>query len=91
MAKANENGYMPISNDRSIRKQAGNGEIIKGIKHNFSADAAPTVNDDFDAGYQAGSMWIINEAGDATDGDVYICTDGAEGAANWEQVHDASA
>lgn len=88
MSKSNESGYMPISNDRAIRTQAGDQKIIKGIKHNLSADAAPTVNDDFADGYQAGSLWIINQAGDATDGDIYICSDGAEGAAAWEQIHD---
>lgn len=90
MAKANESGYMPISNDRTIRQKASDGEAIKGIKHNFNADAAPGVGDDFTQGYQAGSMWIVNTSGGAADGDVYICSDGAEGAAVWAQVFDAT-
>lgn len=86
----NKSGYMNLTTDAIIRKKKGNGESIIGIKHNFNAAAAPGVSDDVTQGYTAGSQWIINEAGDATDGDIYVCTDGAEGAANWELVHDAS-
>lgn len=87
---SNKSGYMNLVTDKTIRRKKGDGESIVGVKHNFEAAAAPGVTDDVTQGYQAGSMWIINEAGDATDGDVYICTDGATGAANWELVHDAS-
>lgn len=87
---SNKSGYMNLVTGKTIRKKKGDGESIIGIKHNYNADAAPTASDDITQGYAAGSEWIINEAGDATDGDVYKCTDGAEGAANWEQVHDAT-
>lgn len=87
---ANKEGYTNLVNDRIVRKKAGDGESIIGIKQKFNAAAAPGVDDDETQGFHAGSMWIINEAGDATDGDVYVCTDSGEGAANWELIHDAT-
>ena len=46
------------------------------LKHNVSASAAPTADDDSSDGYGVGSVWIY-------DGAVYICTDATEGAAVW--------
>lgn len=81
---------MTLVNSKTLAKFKGNGDAIVGIKHNFEAAAAPAVTDDLDSGYAPGSQWIINAAGDATDGDIYICTDASDGAANWELVHDAT-
>lgn len=89
MANKSE-GYVGMMNSKALAAQKGNGEIFQGIKHKYDAAAAPTVNDDITEGFGAGSEWIINNAGDATDGDVYKCTDGSEGAANWELIHDAT-
>lgn len=83
-------GYAPLVNSKTLAELKGNGEAIQGIKHNFEAAAAPGVGDDVTEGYSAGSMWIINQAGDATDGDVYICSDASDGAAVWQLVHDAT-
>lgn len=51
------------------------------LKHNYAANAAPTVNDDSGAGYAVGSRWI-----DVTNDEAYVCVDAAVGAAIWEQV-----
>lgn len=47
--------------------------------HNLTATSAPTVNDDGDAGYGLGSIWIDNP-------DVYMCVDTTAGAAVWTQI-----
>jgi hypothetical protein len=51
------------------------------FKHNFSAGAAPTVNDGVGAGYAVGSFWF-DLAGDA----VYACVDATLGAAVWRAM-----
>jgi len=48
------------------------------VLDNDSAAAAPTVNDDADAGYRVKSMWI-----DTTNDSAYICVDATNGAAVW--------
>lgn len=48
---------------------------------NFTATAAPTVNDDSTAGYSVGSEWA-----DETNLAYYVCTDPTAGAAVWVQV-----
>ncbi|RLB76220.1 MAG: hypothetical protein DRH24_18265, partial [Deltaproteobacteria bacterium] len=47
-------------------------------KHNLSAAAAPTVNDDSTAGYAVDSRWL-----DTTNDKAYICVDATAGAAVW--------
>lgn len=54
--------------------------------HNYSATAAPTVNDDSGDGYGVGSLWI-----DTTNDNIYGCTDASSGAANWELLNGAGA
>lgn len=51
-------------------------------KHNYTATAAPTVNDDIDDGYGVGSMWI-----DVTGDNAYVCADATAGAAVWRQIN----
>jgi hypothetical protein len=46
------------------------------FKNNFAANRAPTVNDDVEAGYSAGSSWIYGSA-------IYTCVSAAAGAASW--------
>ena len=47
-------------------------------RHNLAASGAPTVNDDEADGYGNGSIWVHS-------GTFYICTDGATGAAVWQE------
>jgi hypothetical protein len=47
--------------------------------HNLTATAAPGVNDDGEAGYSIGSIWIDSP-------DVYMCVDTTAGAAVWTQL-----
>lgn len=50
--------------------------------HNFDDAAAPTLNDDEDDGYAAGSIWVdVNDP--VGDSDVYMCVSAAAGAAVW--------
>lgn len=83
-------GYNLLVNNKTVAAKKGDGEAIAGIKQNYEAAVAPGVTDDVTDGYAPGSQWIINQAGGVTDGDIYVCTDGSEGAANWELVHDAT-
>lgn len=53
---------------------------------NYSATAAPTVNDDSGDGYSVGSLWF-----DGTNDNIYGCTDASSGAANWELLNGAGA
>jgi len=46
---------------------------------NYSATAAPGVNDDADDGYQPGSLWI-----DTVNDNAYVCLDSKVGEAVWE-------
>lgn len=47
-----------------------------GLKHNFEAGAAPTVDDDELAGYSYGSLWYH-------DGQTYVCERSRRGDALW--------
>lgn len=42
---------------------------------------APTVNDDFSAGYHEGDLWW-----DTSTSIFYVCVDNAEGAADWDEI-----
>jgi hypothetical protein len=53
---------------------------------NDSATTSPTVNDDADAGYSVGSLWL-NVTGDT----AYICVDATNNAAVWLPIGGASA
>jgi hypothetical protein len=53
-------------------------------KTNLAAEAAPTVTDDASAGYSVGSIWVYGTS-------VYVCTNAAVGAANWEDLTSAGA
>ncbi len=46
------------------------------VKNNYEAVAAPTVDDDESIGYSSGSKWFYS-------GDIWLCVDAADGAANW--------
>jgi hypothetical protein len=48
--------------------------------NNYSATAAPTVNDDIDLGYEVSSMWF-----DVTNDLAYVCLDSTDGAAIWRE------
>lgn len=50
-------------------------------KHNFSASAAPTANDDTGDGYAVGSWWF-----DTTNDNAYTCTDATLTAAVWRAM-----
>ena len=43
--------------------------------------SAPTVNEDFDAGYRPGNLWF-----DTSTNVMYICDDDANGAASWTVI-----
>jgi hypothetical protein len=47
--------------------------------NNTSATAAPTVNDDLSVPYGPGSIWVH-------DSTIYMCMDGAIGAAVWKMM-----
>ncbi len=49
-----------------------------GLQNNFTATTDPTVDDDSEDGYEAGSMWI-----NTVSGAVFVCVDASVGA--WEQ------
>lgn len=44
-------------------------------------NTAPTVNDDFSAGYHEGFLWF-----DTSSNLFYVCEDNAEGSADWEEA-----
>lgn len=48
---------------------------------NFSATAAPTVNDDDTAGYEVGSRWV-----DVNERSAYVCLSATTGAAKWQKT-----
>ena len=55
-----------------------------GLLNNYSATAAPTVNDDSGDGYSVGSIWV-----DVTNDDAYILVDASSGAAIWNPFESA--
>jgi hypothetical protein len=56
-----------------------NWKVIEDRKSNLTAVVAPTVNDDANAGYEVGSIWVDT----ATDV-AYFCVDSTVGAAVWK-------
>lgn len=50
------------------------------LKTSLTGETAPTVNDDIDKGYQAGSVWIKN------DRTLYVCEDDTHNAAVWTPI-----
>lgn len=52
-----------------------------GLQNNYTATAAPTVNDDVIQGYGAGSLWYY-----ATAKATYICESAGTGAAVWTAI-----
>ena len=48
------------------------------VLDNDGATASPTVNDDADAGYRVGSMWL-----DTTNDSVFVCVDATTNGAVW--------
>lgn len=52
------------------------------LKHNLTATAAPTADDDTADGYSVSSLWI-----DVTDDNVYLCVDATAAAAVWRQLN----
>lgn len=63
-------------NTGALLKTAGK---LHARKDNLAAGAAPTVNDDVDAGYEVGSLWIYGSA-------VYQCTVATADNAVWQQL-----
>lgn len=59
------------------------GQRRAAVRNNFSAAAAPTVNDGANDGYSAGSMWLW-----AARGLLWQCISAASGAAAWVPVQD---
>lgn len=51
---------------------------VAGLQNKTDATAAPTVNDDINAGYRVGSFWV-----DVNANESYRCVDAAIGAAVW--------
>lgn len=69
------------------RNQRGTGRAFPNVNQVATArsnvtNAAPTVNDDQEAGYSIWSQWI-----DTTGPDVYMCLDASTGAAVWVQLN----
>ena len=52
--------------------------FTQGLPRNIVATSNPGVNDDINAGYNVGSIWVNN----STDA-IYFCADAADGAAVW--------
>lgn len=53
-------------------------------KNNYTAVAAPTVNDDTADGYAPGSVWV-----DVSNDNAYVCVDASAGAAVWVETTQA--
>lgn len=51
-------------------------------KNNFAATTAPGVNDDINAGYARGSLWI-----NTSTNNCYMCANPAAGAAVWRLLN----
>jgi hypothetical protein len=56
------------------------------IRKDYIGTAAPTVNDDVDAGYSVGSEWIDTDA--SAGARFFKCVDVSEGAAVWVNCED---
>lgn len=59
----------------------GGTSAVTAILNNYTATAAPTVDDDSGDGYSVGSAWI-----DVTADKAYICLGATVGAAVWEEI-----
>ena len=57
------------------------GGSTSAIKIKLDATEAPTVNNDVDEGYTAGSRWV-----DVTNDKEYVCLDNTDGAAVWTET-----
>ena len=55
--------------------------VTRAKRNNYTATTDPTVNDDEDDGYTAGSVWINTVLGD-----IYECVDSSAGAAVWRTM-----
>jgi len=55
--------------------------VMTSVLHKIDATQAPTVNNDINDGYSAGSTWT-----DITNDKAYICLDNTDGAAVWKLV-----
>ena len=62
-------------------QQASNGANVTVLKHNLTAVASPTANDDSSAGYAIGSLWA-----DATGDTLWQAVDVSVAAAIWAQI-----
>lgn len=51
-------------------------------KHNYTATAAPTINDDASLNYSKNSLWVYS-------GSAWICVDATVGAAVWKPITNA--
>jgi len=71
--------------DGDVGVTAGHGYYIDNIEivkySKFDATSAPTVNNDVDEGYKAGSIWV-----DVTNDKAYVCLDNSDGAAVWKET-----
>ena len=54
---------------------------VENLKVKLDATQAPTVNNDVDEGYTAGSHWV-----DVTNDKAYVCLDNTDGAAVWTET-----
>ena len=68
-------------NPHSVTKAEVALSLVLNIKHKIDATQAPTVNNDVDEGYTAGSIWT-----DVTNDKSYICLDNTDGAAVWTET-----
>ena len=71
---------MPTFNPGATKEEIGLGNL-ENILNNYTATLAPTVTDDENAGYQAGSEWL-----DVSTGDKWVLVTATAGSAAWERV-----
>ncbi len=53
------------------------------VYNNYTSTTNPTVTDDIDGGYTAGSIWL-----NATDDILWVCLDNTDGAAVWKKIYE---
>ena len=53
-------------------------------RDNFEATRAPLSSDDLTQGYEAGSRWLDNVLVQ-----IWVCTDGTQGAAVWKRISES--
>jgi len=71
----------PTTDQQPATKKYVDDNAGSGTQNNFSATVQPTVTDDSDSGYSAGSLW----SGTTLDG-LYVCIDATVGAAVWRAL-----